>query len=131
MPLEAQGAEEPNSIIFVTPKRSQQLRGMIDFISLDDPAIRLLFRKVGRGLDQQNTKLAEADAKIKELEHLVRCYRPRKRQKVNQDLNNRFIQIKDVIATRTRYKELLEPSRAAEVISAYQFEDLCHEFEFN
>ena len=129
VPLETQGIKEPNMVVFKTPTRSQQLRGMIDFIKLDDPAIRLLFRKIGRGLDQQNIKLAEADAKIKELEHLIQCYRPQKRQKVIQDLNNRFVKIDDVRKARQRYEELLAPSRAADVISTYQFEDLCYEFE--
>ncbi|KAK5995541.1 MFS-type transporter clz9 [Cladobotryum mycophilum] len=128
VPLEAQENREPKTIVFITPTRSQQLRGLVDLFHLDDPAIRLLFRKIGKGLDQQNTKLAEADAKIKELEHLVHVYRPRKRQKVTEDLNSRFIRIKDVLATRKRYRELLAPNRAAELISSYSLQDLCYEF---
>ncbi|KAK5988750.1 Calpain-like protease palB/cpr-8 [Cladobotryum mycophilum] len=119
VPLEAQENREPKTIVFITPTRSQQLRGLVDLFHLDDPAIRLLFRKIGKGLDQQNTKLAEADAKIKELEHLVHVYRPRKRQKVTEDLNSRFIRIKDaaesLLATSTGNEALKHAIRAAEL----------------
>ena len=68
--------------------------------------MRLIFRKVGKGLDQKNTKLATAQAQIQKLQFQVDHLRPRKRQKVDENPNKRFIQIQQGIGVKTVVREL-------------------------
>ena len=114
--------------ILQTPQRSSQVRDLIRNTTangLIDPTIRLLFRKVGRGLDQQNVKIAAAEAQIDNLEVQVDHLRPRKRQKVNEDPNQRFTRIEHVMETRAK----LKPTTAAAIMENYKFEDLCFEWQ--
>ena len=71
--------------------------------------VRQLFTKMSRGLDAKNMVLAIQEANIEELEAQVTRLRPKKRQKVTQDPNNRFININDIYTTRVCLQESLDP----------------------
>lgn len=116
-------------ITFSTPTRSQQIRTIINSIEITDPATRLLLRKVGSQLDRQNIKIAEAEAKIQVLQQQIATLKPKKKQKVDENPNSRFIRIKEIIETRERLAKQLQPQAASKSIAAVSFQDLCHEWQ--
>lgn len=118
-----------NSIVFNTPRRSQQIRTVLNSISLTDPTARLLFRKIGSHLDRQNIKLAAAEAKIRILQHQVDSLKPKKKQKVDENPNSRFIRIKEIINTRNRLEKQLQPQATSNSIASNDFQDLCHSWQ--
>lgn len=118
-----------NSIVSNTPRRSQQIRTVLNSISLTDPTARLLFRKIGSHLDHQNTKLAAAEAKIRILQHQVDSLKPKKKQKVDQSPNRRFVRIKEIINTRNRLEKQLQPQATSNSIASTSFQDLCHSWQ--
>lgn len=121
--------KEPDSIVFQTPRRSQQIRSIVDAIGVADPTQRLLFRKIGSHLDHQNVRLAAAEAKIRNLEHQVDRNKKKKKQKVTENPNSRFIRIEDVINTRARMEQQLQPEKASRSLDSIEFKDLCHEWQ--
>ena len=133
-PIELQKRKDPeDDNTFQTPKRSHEVRhlvvGLHKLGQQVDPTVRLLFRKVGRGFDQQNTKLAMAQARIEQLEHQINRLRPRKKQKITQDPNGRFVRIEQIIQTRIRMKEQLKPATVAALNASYDFESLCNQWQ--
>ena len=117
-----------------TPKRSSQVRYLINSLQVGpqlDLTARRLFRAIGRGLDGQNTKLAAHEAQIRRLEQQLKDSKPRKKAKVTENPNNRFIQIGQVIETRIRLAATLEPSRLAAQVQSYDFEQLCNQWQLS
>jgi hypothetical protein len=125
----ARKRKEPDSVIFNTPRRSQQVRTVVDSIGVADPTARLLFRKIGSHLDHQNTKLAAAEAKIRNLQHQLDGLRPKKKKKVEENPNKRFIRIEEIVNTRKRLKQQLQLQTASKTAAAMEFEDLCHSWQ--
>lgn len=127
----ARKRKEPDSIVFLTPRRSQQVRTVVDSIGVADPTARLLFRKIGSQLDHQNTKLAAAEAKIRNLQHQLDSLRPKKKKKVEENPNKRFIRIEEIINTRNKLEKQLQPQTASATVTAIEFEDLCHSWQLD
>lgn len=110
-----------------TPQRSHQFRALCSRLpsaQAADPTVRLLFRKVAKSLDAQNTKLAESQLKIKRLEQRLEITKPRKKAKVIENPNSRFIKIAEIMETRARLaaqseaaNTVLNQSTALETIS--------------
>ncbi|KYK58878.1 hypothetical protein DCS_00005 [Drechmeria coniospora] len=123
---------EEESDPFRTPYRSYDVKVLIAKVYAPgqvDRAARRLFWKIGRGLDAQNTTLAEAQAKIAQLEYQVYRLKPLKKQKVAQDPNERFAQIEQIVETRARLQRVLDPAPIAALTSSYEFESLCFEWQ--
>lgn len=117
---------------FPTPRRSQDIQTFIVGLARRDQSdrtIRRLFSKVGRSLDQKNICLAEANAKAQRLEHQLDRLRSQKRQKVGLDLNERFGKIDQVIETRKKMAQVLDPQTNARLNSQREFESLCSEWQ--
>lgn len=119
----------PLPITFNTPTRSSQIRNIVQSIGITDPITRLLLRKIGSHLDRQNVKLAEAEAMIKKQQHEIEALRPKKKQKVDENPNSRFIRIREIIKTRERLEKQLQPQETSKIIAATDFENLCHEWQ--
>ena len=118
--------------ILETPLRSQQVYSLTQnsvFASNSDPTTRLLFQKINKGLNNKNTELAAAQVKIQELEHVICRLKPRKRQKVAKDPNDRFVNIEGLMKSRARLQEALDPVRMSEMIAEHEFEHLCFEWQ--
>ena len=90
--------------VFNTPKKSQEFRtlcGSIVSSNASGATMRLLFQKVANGLDNRNTKLAEAEMKIQQLERRIELMQPKKRRKVKESANEKFVRIIDVMAVKS------------------------------
>jgi hypothetical protein len=98
-------------------------------VGTTDPARRCLFRRVGHHFDRQNTKIAEAHAKIASLEASIEQLRPRKRQKIVPTANDRFVTIDVVMKARERYARKNSPKSVQQTIRQHEFEDLCFEWQ--
>ena len=59
--------------------------------------IRVLFRKVVKGLDEKDFVIAQQELRIKQLKAKVVQLEPRKRRKVQFSLNSKFVSIKAII----------------------------------
>lgn len=90
---------------------------------------RILFNKVSRSIDRNNTHLAAAKQEIEGLNLQVTSLPPRKRQKINNDPNGRFVQIGDVMRSREHWADVLAPHLAAKELNELQFQDLCDQWQ--
>jgi hypothetical protein len=90
-----------------------------------DPVARILFKKVGKSLDNTAIKVASQEQKIRALEAEVDRLRPKKRKKVRIDPNTRFAQIEQIMQAKKELAKQLEPS---EKVDGYVFEDMCLEW---
>ena len=71
---------------------------------------RLLFRKIIKGFEEQESILVDYELRIHSLEVQLEKARPRKRKKVKTSLNSKFIDIKaiykaQIVAREARIKE--------------------------
>jgi hypothetical protein len=57
---------------------------------------RLLFRKIVKGFEEQESVLADYELKIRSLEVQLEKARPRKRKKVKTSPNSKFVDIKAI-----------------------------------
>jgi hypothetical protein len=115
-----------------TPRGSHQVRGMIRNFLDDqkiDPVMRQLFRKICKGLDEQNIQISINNMKIKDLEAQNQRLQPRKRAKVKEDPNKRFIRIPQIIESKERLVKELNPNDTATALENYIFEELCFQWQ--
>lgn len=115
-----------------TPRGSHQVRRMVSGL-LDqrqiDPTTRLLFRKICKGLDDQNTQISLNAVRIRNLEAQNRLQKPQKRAKVIEDPNNRFVRIKQIMEAKQRVTAQLEANKAGQPTKSHTFEELCFEWQ--
>jgi ATP phosphoribosyltransferase len=114
--------------VMTTPKGSQQLRGLIrGFIDEKevDPTIRLLFRKICKGLDEQQIQLSISNTENTQLKESNKLLQPKKRRTVHPVPNKRFVNISNIVDARERYKGKLDAEITAQEIESYIFEELC------
>jgi 4-hydroxybenzoate polyprenyltransferase len=117
---------------FQTPQRSSQVRDLARALKTaptDRLTARLLFRKIGKGIDSKNISLAAAEGRIRSLELQIEDLRPKKRKKVKEDPNSRFVRIKQIRATQIRLARQLDPNEASAAAQAIEFEGLCDEWQ--
>lgn len=125
-------AQTKLTIPLTTPRHSSHVSKLArTFLgtSTDRTVARLLFRKIGRSIDGQNTKLAAAEATIRMLEVEIDNLRPRKRAKVREDPNSRFVRIDQIVETKRRLEKQFEPAQVAQLNRSAEFEYLCHEWQ--
>lgn len=115
-----------------TPHRSQEVHkllgsrvGQLQQLYRADPVARVTFSKIGKSLDDKTLKIAEYEQKIQALEAEVERLRPRKRKRVQMDLNERFAGIADIIRAKEAAGRALMPDVVA---SSLVFEDMCFEW---
>jgi hypothetical protein len=115
-----------------TPRGShhvrKMVRGLLDQKQID-PTTRLLFRKICKGLDDQNTQISLNAIKIRNLEAQNRRLQPRKKAKVIEDPNNRFVRIEQIMEAKQRVTTRLDANQAAQSTKNYIFEELCFEWQ--
>ena len=93
----------PLDTTFTTPYRSRQVHGLIISLSPKkklDLAVRLAFRKISKGFNNQNAKLAAAETKLKSIFILQLQAKDARRKAIEKDLNSLFSNISNIIQTR-------------------------------
>jgi hypothetical protein len=87
-------------VILSTPRKSIEIKAQVTrFQSLDtsNPSTqRLLFRKIIKGFEEQESVLADHSYRIQSLEVQLEKARPRKRMKVRTSPNSKFADISDI-----------------------------------
>lgn len=103
-PLQSQPPDilEPIAVTEVrTPKSSKDVDRIREILANIDPAFgnpttRLLFRKVGKALDNSNVQLTAAENHNNQLTAALEKAGSKKRKKVEPDPNQEFVRLKDV-----------------------------------
>ena len=71
------------------------------------PTARLLFRKIGRALDETSSKLTAAENHNSQLMLTLKRACPKKRTKMETNPNQEFIRLKDMRQVKARMEEHL------------------------
>lgn len=92
-----------------TPSSSQNLNILTNELAkvnptFEKPAARLLFKKLGKALDNVTVKLATTEARADYLEKALVNAKPQKRRKVLPDPNSTFVNIKAIMKEKERLK---------------------------
>ena len=93
------------------------------------PRTRLLLRKVRKQLDHQNTTIAASKVKIHNLQRQVNSFRPKKKQKVEENPNSQFIKIEEIMNTKKKIKQKAQRAKASKEVEIVKIEDICHVFQ--
>jgi 4-hydroxybenzoate polyprenyltransferase len=115
-----------------TPKGSHQVRKIIrDFIDdkVIDPPMRLLFRKICKGLDEQQVKISLNTVKIAQLERQNEMLRPKKRTRLLPNPNSKFSTVEQLAKQAARYDAIPDEIEAPEELENYIFEELCFQWQ--
>ena len=104
-----------NSVI-TTPKRGHDVQTILNSASRT-PGTRLSIRKIGQVLDTVTTQLVLQEQEVRHLKHQVHELQPKKRRKVQDDMNEKFMslgsidqQVNPTLVTRSN-----EPLESIEV----------------
>ena len=114
--------------IIDTPRHSSQVQKLANQLISShrtDPTVRLLFRKISKSIDEQNTKLAKAEGVVRGLEAKIDNLRPKKKQKVEPGPNERFVRIEDIMKAKAALEANSEPITTSHNAQGEQFEALC------
>lgn len=95
---------ESPQVLICTPRKSTEIRAQVtrlqDFEAQDPLIQRLLFRKIIKGFEQQESTLADHSFRIQSLEVQLEKARPRKRMKVRTSPNSKFADIASIQRTQ-------------------------------
>jgi 4-hydroxybenzoate polyprenyltransferase len=123
---------QPMARAVQTPQRSQEVHkllgsrvGQLQQLYRVDPVARVTFSKIARSLDNKAVQVAEYQQKIQALEAEVERLRPKKRKRVQTDLNERFATIADIIKAK---KAAGKATMSEVVANSLVFEDMCFEW---
>ncbi len=87
-----------------TPKKSTELKAQAaEFQKLQDQGCltqRLLFRKIAKGFEEQESIIASHELRIQSLEVQLEKARPKKRRKVRTSPNSKFADIRAIQQTQ-------------------------------
>jgi formate dehydrogenase maturation protein FdhE len=87
-------------VVLSTPRKSIEIKAQVarfQKLGDDDPSTqRLLFRKIIKGFEEQESVLADHSYRIQFLEAQLEKARPRKRMKVRTSPNAKFADITDI-----------------------------------
>ena len=92
-------AREPTKPDISTPKSGREILSLLAGLGTS-PGKRLAIRKVAHAMDMKISELVLKDQRINELEMQIEVLKPRKRRKVAQNPNERFVTIEQIIQTR-------------------------------
>jgi 4-hydroxybenzoate polyprenyltransferase len=91
---------DSQQVIWSTPKKSTEITAQaIEFQKLQDQGLstqRLLFRKIRKGFEEQESVLVDYELKIQSLEAELEKARPKKRRKVRTSPNSKFVNIEQI-----------------------------------
>ena len=84
---------------------------------IDPSTIRILFRKIAKGLDNKNFILAQYKLQIEQLKARIEQLALRKRRKVQTSPNSKFMEIKAIIKAQIKARDRKNKSdKSAELI---------------
>ena len=110
---------ETSQVTWSTPKKSTELKAQIvEFQRLqeqDQSTRRLLFWKILKGFEVQESVLADQELKIQSLEAQLEASRPKKRRKVRTSPNSKFADIKAIKRARDEAAGVLIRVESSEV----------------
>ncbi|KAH7191135.1 hypothetical protein DER44DRAFT_678003 [Fusarium oxysporum] len=127
-------AKPKNSSLLMTPRSSVQLRQVLQAVPSvvsDDPAVRLLFRKIGSQLDSHNFMIERQRRKITIMQLEREEYLPKKRKKVIYNGNAEFAKVPMILKARKQMRKVLQPERTSYRVKKLKLEDLCTQFHLN
>ena len=113
--------------LLLTPRKGSDVQKythkVMKYTPLSDlPTNRLLFRKIGKSIDSQNTQIALLQQENLALKATIEAIRPHRRRRVHIDPNKLFANIKHIMELRAIVES--QP----EVYNSYVYEDMCHEW---
>jgi hypothetical protein len=120
--------EDQLDIIIRTPKHSSQVQRLAQRLLQDhraDPAVRLLFRKISKSLDDQNNKIAASKNIVRGLEARIETLQPKKKRKIEPGPNERFIKIDEIMKAKAAIQAALDPAIAPDLAQQEEFESYC------
>lgn len=101
-----------------TPKGRRDAQKLLDATGIKSPGTRLAFRKIAKALEEKDMQLAMANERIRKLTAENEQLRASKRRrKVPENPNNRFLTIAEIVAARAKavvVEPVLEGGEAAE-----------------
>ncbi|TXB97478.1 hypothetical protein FocTR4_00012009 [Fusarium oxysporum f. sp. cubense] len=127
-------AKGKNSRLLMTPRSSVQLRRALQAVPgviSEDPAVRLLFRKIGSQLDSHNFEIERQRREITIMQLEKEEYLPKKRKKVIYNGNAEFAKVPAILKAREQMRKVLQPQRTSYRIKKLKLEDLCTQFHLN
>ena len=103
-------ASQMSGIVITTPRSSREVYSVKSQLTSFNPAFksptcRLLFRKIGKALDDRISQLATAELKVQQLTAALERARPKKRRKVIADPNEEFVRLKRVREVKEDIRE--------------------------
>ncbi|KAF4414567.1 Pogo transposable element with KRAB domain [Fusarium acutatum] len=107
-------AKGKNSRLLMTPRSSVQLRRALQAVLgvvSEDPAVRLLFRKIGSQLDSHNFEIERQRREITIMQLEKEEYLPKKRKKVIYNGNAEFAKVPAILKAREQMRKVLQPER--------------------
>ena len=108
-------------IVWSIPKKSLELKTQaFEFQKLQNQDFftqRLLFRKIVKGFEEQESVLADHQLKIQSLEARLEIAKPKKRKKVRTSSNSKFVDIEAVQKTQKEVGRADTEEEASEVAS--------------
>jgi 4-hydroxybenzoate polyprenyltransferase len=108
-----------------TPASSHNVRHLLACFTRSQKAditTRRLFRRIGKGLDTRNTKIAAHEAKVRNLELQIEDLRPKKRAKVRKNPNKRLVQVVQVEEARRQVEDQLNGTQTTGPIETHEIE---------
>ncbi len=117
-----------------TPRHSSHISKIGNTVfckSTSRSTARLLFRKIGRVIDSQNTAITTQKETIRLLEEKIEQLKPKRRSKVIPDPNSRFVRIQQIVATKRRIAKLCDPVLHSKINSTAGFDALCFEWHLS
>lgn len=127
-------AKEKNSSLPKTPRSSVQLRRALQEVPTvisQDPAVRLLFRKIGGQLDSHNFEIERQRRDITILQKEKEEFLPKKRRKVIYNGNAEFAKVPAILKAREQMRKVLQPERTSIRVKKLKLDDLCTQFHLN
>lgn len=127
-------AKEKSYSLFQTPRSSYQVRKVLESIpagAVKDPAVRILFRKIGITLDRQGMELEAQNREISLLKHQNEKLLPKRKRKVTFNGNTEFAKVPAVKKARKEMLKITQPVRTSNRVRKLKLEDLCHQFHLN
>ena len=110
-----------SQIIWSTPKKSIELKAQAaEFQKLQNQDFitqRLLFRKILKGFEEQESVLADHQLRIQSLETRLEAARPKKRRKVKTSPNSKFANIEDIQKAQREAREVDIEEEASDIAS--------------
>lgn len=84
----------------------------------------MLLRKVGKQLDHQNATIAASETKLRNLQYQIDSLWLKKKQKVEENPNSRFIRIEEIMNTKKKIEQEAQRAKASDEVEFIESHDI-------